>query len=147
MSAEKASDDFDPVVEQNHLAVDEFTRGNHESLKKLYSERDDVTLGNPFGPFARGFEQVVQTMQRAASYYRDGKATGFELVAKYVTPNLAYTVEVERVESKIGGRADLTLVSFRVTSIFRREDGVWRLAHRHADPITTTRPAESVVQK
>lgn len=147
MSAEKASDDLDQVVEQNHLAVDEFTRGNYEPLKKLYSQRDDVTLGNPFGPFARGFEQVVQTMQRAASYYRDGKAIGFELVAKHVTPSLAYTVEVERVESKIGGREDVTPVSLRVTSIFRREDRVWRLAHRHADPITKTRPAESVVQK
>jgi ketosteroid isomerase-like protein len=34
-----------------------------------------------------------------------------------------------------------------VTSIFRKEDGVWRLVHRHADPITSPRPAESVIQQ
>ena len=147
MSAENASDDFDKVVEQNHMALDEFMKGNHEPLKKLYSQRDDVTLGNPFGPFARGFEQVVQTMQRAASYYRDGEATGFELASKHVTPDLAYIAEVERLKSKVGGREDVTPVSLRVTSIFRREGGVWRLAHRHADPIITARPAESVIQK
>lgn len=147
MSAENASDDLDQVIEQNHLALSEFMKGNHEPLKKLYSQRDDVTLGNPFGPFARGIKQVVQTMQRAASYYRDGEATGFELVSKYVTPDLAYIVEVERLKSKVGGREDVTPVSLRVTNIFRREEGVWRLAHRHADPITTTRPAESVIQK
>jgi ketosteroid isomerase-like protein len=147
MSAENAADDFDQVVEQNHLALDEFMKGNHEPLKKLYSQRDDVTLGNPFGPFARGFEQVVQTMQRAASFYRDGEATSFDYVSKHVTPDLAYIVEVERLKSKVGGREDVTPVSLRVTSIFRREDGVWRLAHRHADPITTARPAESVIQK
>ena len=147
MSAENASDDFDQVIEHNHLALDEFMRGNYEPLKKLYSQRDDVTVGNPFGPFARGFEQVVQTMQRAALHYRDGEATGFELVSKYVTPDLAYIVEVERLKSKVGGRKDVTPVSLRVTNIFRREDGVWRLVHRHADPITTARPAESVIQK
>jgi len=146
MSTE-ASPDFDQVVEQTHLALGEFVKGNHAPLKRLYSQRDDVTLGNPFGPFTRGFEQVVQTMQRAASYYRDGEVTGFELVSKQVTPALAYTVEVERYKSKVGGREEVTPVSLRVTSIFRREAGVWRLAHRHADPITTARAADSVTQK
>ena len=146
MSLENASNDLDQVVEQQHLALDEFVRGDHEPLERLYSQREDVTLGNPFGPFARGFEQVVQTMQRAASHYREGEATGFELVAKHVTPDLACLVEVERFKAKVAGREDITPLSLRVTSIFRREDGIWKLVHRHADPITTARPAESVMQ-
>jgi ketosteroid isomerase-like protein len=147
MSGETMSGDLAEVVEQSHLALDAFMKGNHEPLMKLYSERDDVTLGNPFGPFVRGFEQVVETMQRAASFYRDGEATSVETIAKHVTPDLAYTVELEQLKSKVGGREDVTPLSLRVTSIFRRENGVWRLVHRHADPITTARPAESVVQE
>jgi len=54
--------DFDEVVEQNHRALDAFARGDHEPLAKLWSRQDDVTLGNPFGPFVRGFEQVVHNM-------------------------------------------------------------------------------------
>jgi ketosteroid isomerase-like protein len=146
MSAQDTSRDFDQTVEQNHLALNEFPKGDHQPLANLYSQRDDVTLGNPFGPFARGFEQVVQTMQRAASFYRDGVATGFEEVARCVTSDLAYIVEVERYTAKVGGRDEATPVALRVTSIFRREDGAWRLVHRHADPITTARPAESVIQ-
>lgn len=76
-------------------------------------------------------------MQRAASFYRDGKAVGSELVAKEVTADLAYLVEVERLNAKMGGREDFTTVELRVTGIFRNEDGVWRLGHRHADPITS----------
>ena len=40
--------DFDQVIEQYHLAAGEFVRGNPEPYKKLFSQREDVTLGNPF---------------------------------------------------------------------------------------------------
>jgi ketosteroid isomerase-like protein len=138
--------DFDEVVEQHHAAVDEFVRGNSKPLEQLYSRRDDVTLGNPFGPFVRGIEKIATTMERAASYYRDGEAIGFDLVAKEVTPDLAFIVEVERFSSKIGGSENQTPFSLRVTSIFRNEDDGWKMIHRHADPITTPRAPDSVIQ-
>ena len=81
------------------------------------------------------------------AHYRDGEATGFERVSEHVTPELACFVEVERYRAKVGGRDDITPVSVRVTSILRKEDGVWRLVHRHADPIISSRPAESVIQE
>jgi ketosteroid isomerase-like protein len=42
---------------------------------------------------------------------------------------------------------EVTPVVLRVTSIFRPEDGTWKIVHRHADPITTAQPAESVIQR
>jgi ketosteroid isomerase-like protein len=147
MGARNADDDLEQVVEQYHHALGEFMQGNHEPAKQLFSERDDVTLGNPFGPFARGWTQVVETMKRAASNYRDGETSGFDEISKYVSPDLAYIVEVERLKSKVGGREEVAPVDLRVTTIFRREDGRWRVVHRHADPITTVQPAESVLKK
>jgi ketosteroid isomerase-like protein len=138
--------DFDQAVQQSHVAVDEFTRGDHKPLEHLYSRRDDVTLGNPFGPFVRGFDEVVATMERAASYYRDGRAVGFDLIAKEATPDLGFVVEVEHLSSKMGGSDEETPVSLRVTSIFRNEEGEWKLLHRHADPITSPRSPDSVIQ-
>jgi hypothetical protein len=38
-------------------------------------------------------------------------------------------------------------VALRTTSIPRPEDGTWKVVHRHADPITTAQPVESVVQQ
>ena len=142
-----AVDDFELVVEPYHQALGEIIKGNPEGYKELYSHRDDVTLANPFGPPARGWERVARTLESAASHYSDGKLTGFENVAKYVTPKLAYLVEMERYEAKLGGREDVTPVALRVTSIFRPEEGTWKVVHRHADPITTARPAESVIQE
>lgn len=145
MSANEPAD-FEAVVEENHRALDAFARGDHQPLANLYSRRGDVTLGNPFGPFVRGFDHVVETMERAASYYRDGEASGFDRIATYRAADLACIVEVERFNAKIGGRTERSPLSLRCTSLFRREDGGWRLVHRHADPIIDARPPESVLQ-
>jgi hypothetical protein len=66
---------------------------------------------------------------------------------KYVTPELAAIVRIERGEAKVGGHEAVTPISLRVTMIMRPEDAVWKIVHRHADPITSARPAESVIQQ
>jgi ketosteroid isomerase-like protein len=138
--------DFDQTIEESHLALAGFVKGDPEPLKGIYSHRDDVCLANPFGPPVRGWRQAAETMDRAASNYRDGEAVGFESIAKFVTADLACLVEIERYSIKIGGSVDRTPVALRVTSVFRPEDGVWKIVHRHADPITSVRSAESVIQ-
>jgi ketosteroid isomerase-like protein len=142
-----AVDDVDQLIEQYHLAAAEFIKGNPEPYKIVFSHHEDVSLANPFGPVARGWEQVAATMERASSLYRDGKVTGFENIAKYVTPELAYIVEEERFSIKVAGREEVSPVALRTTSILRPEEGTWKVVHRHADPITTAQPAESVVQQ
>ncbi len=140
-------DDVDELIERYHLATGEFLKGNPEPVKELWSHREDITLANPYGPPVRGWEQVPQTIEHAASLRRDGEFLGSEIIAKYVTPDLAYVVEMDRGKAKVGGREDITSYTLRVTMIFRPEDGVWKVVHRHADPITTPQPAESVIQK
>ena len=142
-----ADNDLDSAIEQSHAALAAILKGDPSVYKALYSDRDDVTLGNPFGPYSHGRRKVEETLDRAASNYRGGGSTGIELVAKYVSNDLACIVEVERGRSKVGGAKELASVAVRVTSVFRFERGAWKLVHRHADPITTPRPAESVINR
>ena len=137
--------EFEHVVEQTHRVLDAFFTGDSEPAKQLFSHRDNVSLANPFGPVAHGWKQVAETMERAASHYRDGEATGFERIVTCVTPELAYIVEVERYRARVGGGKEIVPVSLRVTSIFGRENGAWKIVHRHADPITSARTPDSVI--
>jgi ketosteroid isomerase-like protein len=107
---------------------------------------DDVTLANPFGPPAKGFDAVCQVMDRAASQISEGDGHTFDTIAWIETADLAYEVGIERNRSKLGDAADKVPISLRVTTVFRREDDGWKIVHRHADPITTPRPAQSVAQ-
>src|ERR687889_2838432 len=142
-----AVDEVDELIEQFHLASDEFLKGNPEPVNKLWSRREDVTLANPYGPPVRGWDEVSKVTGHAASQVRDGELVSVEIVAKNVTAELAYVVEIERPKAKIGGSEDITPFALRVTMIFRPEDGGWKTVHRHADPITTAQPAESVIQE
>ena len=142
-----AADDLDQAVERCQQALREFVKGNPEPMQMMFSHREDVSLANPIAPPARGWEQVAETTERAASQVRDGEITGFAIVARYVTPELAYVVWIERNRGKLGGREDIVPFPLRVTTIFRPEDGTWKIVHRHADPITTARPIESVIQE
>jgi ketosteroid isomerase-like protein len=142
-----AEDNVDELIAQFDLAQGEFVKSNPEPIKKWYSHRQEVTLANPIGPTARGWEQVAATLERAAAQLRDGELLEVENLAKYVTPELAYVVRVERSKSKVGRREAVSPVTLRATMIMRPEDGVWKIVHRHADPITTARPAESVIQQ
>ena len=142
-----AVEDVDQLIEQYNLALDDFLKGNPDPVKNLFSHREDVTLANPLGPPARGWDEVGAALERASSTSRDGEMVGFEIVEKYVTPELAYVVEIERAKAKLGGREGIAPIALRVTMIFRPEGDAWKVVHRHADPITTPQPAESVIQE
>ncbi len=138
---------LDSAIEASHNALAAIVNGDPSGYQALYAEDEDPTLGNPFGPFARGIQSVVERLSGAASNYRDGEITSVELIAKYLSEDLACVVEVESVRAKVGGSEEMVPVSLRVTSTFRLERGNWKLVHRHADPITTPRPAASVIRK
>lgn len=147
------SPDFDDAVEKNHEWLSEFIKGNVEPAKEMFSRRDDVSLAGPQAtahrgsiPIAHGWDQVAETLDSAIQFFREGQVTAFENIAKYASGDLGFTVEVERFNAQVGERQGLAPVALRVTSIFRREDGEWKVVHRHADPITAAQTPESVAR-
>jgi ketosteroid isomerase-like protein len=139
--------DLEKMIEQYHQSLEDLLQGDPEPAKKLFSHRDDVTLANPFGPAVRGWNKVAETIDRAAAGFRGGGVISFERISKFVTPDLAYMLEVEHLQAKLGGGKDITPFSIRVTSILRLEDGTWKVVHRHADPINSPRTADSMIEK
>jgi ketosteroid isomerase-like protein len=107
-----------------------------------------VSLANPNGPPVRGFDEVAKSIEHAASLRSDGEFLEWQIVAKCVTAELAYVVQIEQARAKIGASEEITPYAVRSTMIFRpEEDGEWKIVHRHSDPITTTQPAESVIKE
>jgi hypothetical protein len=123
-----AAEDLNSAIERSHAAVAAIFRGNPEPAKTLFSDEADIILGNPFGPFVRGRENVVEAYTTAAANYRDGEVTGVDLVAKYVCNSLACVIEVEHGRAKVGGGDRMVTLALRVTSLFRLEHGTGNLS-------------------
>jgi ketosteroid isomerase-like protein len=142
-----AVDDVDRLIDRYQQALDAFMKGNPEPVKELFSHREDVTLANPLGPPAHGWDQVSATIEHAASHFREGRLVSIEIIEKHATHDFAYALWLEQAEGKVGGRGYTVHSTLRVTMNFRPEGGAWKVVHRHADPITTPQPLESVIQE
>jgi ketosteroid isomerase-like protein len=137
--------DFDGVVEAYRQALGAFLNGDPTPVTELFSRRDDVTLANPLGPPRLGWAEVEKAIEEAAANFRGGNKS-FEEVSRYSTPDLGYVVQLERSDAQLVGSEDTVPISLRVTMIFRREGDTWKVAHRHADPITTARPISTAIE-
>jgi ketosteroid isomerase-like protein len=128
-----SNQDFDEAVKVYNMAMSDFFKGKPEPINSLYSSCDEISLAQLSGGIFLGRNQVTEAASRNAMKYRESVKTTFETLAKYVTPELAYIVQVERTEAKIGGSEEFSSLALRVTSIFRREEAAWKLMHRHVD--------------
>jgi ketosteroid isomerase-like protein len=59
---------------------------------------------------------------------------------------MGYTIEIETLRGFVGHATERETIALRVTSVFRIEDGAWRLVHRHADPRATVVAPESILR-
>jgi ketosteroid isomerase-like protein len=90
---------------------------------------------------------VLKALNNAATKYTGGSVVGVDRVAVYASGNLVVLVEIEHDRAKLGSAKDFSEFAACVTSVYELIDGRWKLVHRHADPITGYRPAESMLPK
>ena len=136
--------DFRAAVDAYRQALDAFFTGDGRPVLEHFSRRDDVTLANPLGPPRVGRAEVEKAVEGAAANFAGGSVR-FEDLSRYATDELGYVVYLERAEVRLAGADEVVPSTLRVTMIFRREEGTWKVAHRHADPITAARPISSIV--
>jgi ketosteroid isomerase-like protein len=131
---------LDEFRDRYHLALAAFIQGDATFVLDLWSNGDDTTLANPFGPPVRGVWAVRAASERAASQVSDGEAFTVDNISRHSTADLAYDVDIHRFTARLAGADEPGPVSLRVTTVYRREDDEWRVAHRHADPLPLQQP-------
>ncbi len=135
---------LEAAIAQSHVALEAILNGDPSGYETLFADRDDITLGNPFGPFGKGRAAVMATLANAATKYESGSVVGVERLALYRSGSIAALVEIEHDRAKVTGADKPADFFVRVTSVYEQGGGAWKLVHRHADPITTARTAQSV---
>ena len=117
--------------------------GDPGSRLAMWSTQEPVTV---FGAekSVTGSEEARQVFRWLATRFSSCTDYRFELVAAGASGDLAYTLGYERFSFSMDG-GPVAPITLRVTHVYRREDGEWKIVHRHADvpPIDQTAPAEA----
>ena len=109
-------------------------RGDIETYSAMVSLTDDFTLMSPFGGTpSKGTDYTPEKMAAMGRFFRNGTHAQ-ELVQAYASDGMVVLAVIERSHVEVGGlpAQDWAL---RVTLVYRRDAGEWRLVHRHADPL------------
>jgi quercetin dioxygenase-like cupin family protein/ketosteroid isomerase-like protein len=113
-------------------AEEAIVHGDAGPRMELWSRWDPVTLFGAIGMSESGWEQLSETFTWVASRFSNVSNFRFDVEVVEVSGDMAYTLGFERFNGSIAGRA-VEPVTVRVTHIYRREDGEWKIVHRHAD--------------
>ena len=130
--------DVDELVELMREAASAYLGGDIRRYFELMQHADDFTLMDPFGGDAsRESGASEERIAALEAFFRGGECE-LDVVQTYASGNLAVLVVVERQHGTVGPYPEQDW-SLRGTLVFRRENGGWRLVHRHADPLVTLR--------
>jgi ketosteroid isomerase-like protein len=83
---------------------------------------------------ARGWPELDELFSSLGRQFSDCTSYAFELLACDVVGDMAYTAALEHTSTRVDGEP--RSYTLRATQVYRREDGQWRVAHRHADTVT-----------
>src|SRR5437762_13835525 len=121
--------------EQVQAALGELVEGRSDPFKALWSHTEEVSIMGAFGGYEQGWSQVGPRLdwagERIGATYRS-----VENILTVVGDELACTVDLERMERTVGGQTSLRVL--RCTQVYRREDDIWKVIHRHADEVAET---------
>ena len=104
--------------------------GDAEPRLALWSAREPVSVLGAWRS-AIGDEEVRELFHTLAKTFSDCTSHIYDIVSAEVIGDMAFTAGYERTEASVNGERRRYVL--RVTQVYRREDGEWRVAHRHAD--------------
>jgi ketosteroid isomerase-like protein len=108
--------------------------GDAEPRLAMWSTNDPVTVLGAVQN-ATGWDEASKLFRWLAAGFSNCTAYSFDLVAAGVSGDLAYTTGYEHTSVSWDG-APLEPYTLRVTHVYRRENGEWKIVHRHGDKVS-----------
>ena len=113
-----------------YAALNRMANGDAGLLAGIWSHSATVTTMHPIGGREVGWEQVRASWEQVAQLASGGQVKLDDQVIQ-VAGDAAYELGVERGQITLAG--EQVTIDHRVTNIYRRESGAWKIVHHHTD--------------
>jgi NAD(P)H-dependent FMN reductase/ketosteroid isomerase-like protein len=125
---------FDDFIHERDEIATFYVNGDAKPLDAIVAARDPASFYPPMGGVVRGAKTVSTRYDKDAKSFGKGGTSKLDVLHAQASGDLAYWTGLQHAKAKLGGKT--VPMTLRITEIFRREDGGWKLIHRHADTLT-----------
>ena len=115
---------------QFYAGLNRMANGVGDALADIWSHSAAVTTMHPIGGRQVGWDAVRASFDEVAKLASHGKIELKDQLIQ-VAGDMAYEVGIEHGQLKLAGHQ--VSMEHRVTNIYRREAGAWKLVHHHTD--------------
>ncbi len=123
-------DEVRQASDRFYAALSRMANGDAGAMSAIWAHGGDVTALHPIGERGEGWEQVRPQFEQVGSLASGGQVRLRDQLIRVGT-DLAYEVGVEDGELTLAG--ERVAINQRVTNIYRREGGEWKMVHHHSD--------------
>lgn len=113
-----------------YAGLNRMANGDATSLADIWSHSATVTTMHPVGGWELGWDKVRESWEQVAKLASDGQITLADQIIQ-VAEDMAYELGNEHGQFELAGKQ--VTIEHRVTNIYRREAGEWRIVHHHTD--------------
>ena len=123
-------DEVREASKQFYAALNRMANGDANPMTGIWSHSAAVTTMHPIGGREVGWEAVRGSWEQVAQVITDGQ---LELKDQLIqgTDDIAYETGIEYGQLKLAGHP--IKIDHRVTNIYQRESGTWKVVLHHTD--------------
>jgi ketosteroid isomerase-like protein len=128
-----AAEEFRTITMKKFAAAERAIHdGDPEPRIALWSRRDPVTLCGAAVAARTGWAELEPVFRWLGDQFSGVTGYRMELIACQAIGDMGYTVAFEHTTTNVNGEP--RQYRLRATHVWRREDGEWKIVHRHGDP-------------
>jgi ketosteroid isomerase-like protein len=124
---------FDDFLVLRERAAGAYVRGDGTGVDAIVPHEGAASFHSPGGETVTGGQEVARRYLTDAALFHDNGVSDFQVIQKGHAGDIGFWTGFQVAKAQIGEMPAPADMRLRVTEVFRRVDGAWKLVHRHAD--------------
>jgi hypothetical protein len=125
--------DFNLFLFRREQAANAYACGDAGPLGELMTRGGPASFFGPGGGHVDGASAVWARYEKDAGGFAPGGSSHLEVMHRGASAGLAWWTGLQHAVVHLVGKEAPVAMHLRVTEVFQRDDGSWKLIHRHAD--------------